>query len=236
VALTCWTAPQLSAQPVVSTTVIWDGSTAFPLLSRDASSSSVGQTFTVPSGAVALNGLTVFLGYAPFYFPDDLTLRVQAYLFDWNTSTSTLGNLLWTSAAQDGAMDVPLEARVFSVGGIPVVAGNQYAFVLSTLQADPFDAAGLAGSSIAAYQNVGLVDLDSYAGGALIQSVQSDWATLLAERWLTEPDADLAFELRFAPREVGVVPEPSTVLLLVPAAVLLLALTVRRRATFRTLR
>jgi hypothetical protein len=232
VAIVCLAPPRLEAQPLVSTTSAWDGSAALPLLSRDFSPTSIGQTFTTPSDAAALNEMTVFLGYAPFFFPNDLDLRFHAYLFGWNGSALT--NLLWRSPVQHGATDLPLEPRMFNVGGIPLVAGSQYAIVLSTLEADPFDVSGAFITSFPAFQNVGVVDADAYGRGTLIQSFEADWSALQVSPWLSEPAADLAIELRFAPRGVVVAPEPSTGLLVAPA-VALLALRIRRRATSPTL-
>lgn len=222
--------PDLEAQPIISSTSGWNGNTSASLLSRDFLPASVGQTFTTPSGASTLNALTVFLGYAPMYFPDDQDLRFNAYLFGWNGTTLT--DLLWKSPVQNGSADLPLETRTFDVGGIPLAAGGQYAFVLSTLEADPFNPAEAFVTAFPAYQSVGFLDSDVYAGGFLLQSVASDWAELLSTPWLVEPGADLAFEMRFA---AHVVPEPSTVFLLGPFVVIVLALAIRRRTNDPTI-
>ena len=91
--------------------------------------------------------------------------------------------------------------------------------LLSTLEADPFDPDLAFISAFPAYQNVGLVDSDAYAGGALMRSFAESWDGLLASPWTVDESADLAMELRFSPRVV--VPEPSTFLLLASALVLL---------------
>ncbi len=233
-AISLLTAPPLLAQHTISTTGAWDGSAALPLLSRDFTSMSVGQTFTTPNDVVALNALTVFLGYTPFAFPNDLDLRFHAYVFGWNGTRVT--DVLWRSPLQFGATDLTLETRAFAVGGVPMIGGAQYAFLLSTLEADPFDASGAFVTAFPAYQNVGVVDADSYSGGLLIQSTETNWASLLTGLWLAEPGADLAFTLQFELAPPATVPEPSTGLLLVAAVSVLLAARVRRRVALGTLR
>ena len=227
--LTASIVSRLDAQPTVSTLPDWDGVTSAPVLSRDFTPASIGQTFTSPTDAAALNGMSLFLGYSPLYFPFDQDLRFHAYLFGWNGTTLT--DLLWKSAIQDGATEVDLSAQAFDIGGVPLAAGVQYAVVLSTLEADPFDPDLAFITQFPAYQNVGIVDFDAYTGGALIQSYADNWADLLSAPWLVNQSSDLAIELTFEPRDVGViVPEPSTFVLLASALVLL-ALPAARRAS-----
>lgn len=220
----------LQAQPIVSTLPDWDGAAAAPLLSRDFVSASVGQTFTTPNDAAALNGVSLFLGYSPLFFPFDQDLRFHAYLFGWNGTTLT--DLLWKSSIQEGAIEIDLTAQAFDIGGVPLAAGGQYAVVLSTLEADPFDPALAFITQFPSYQNVGVVDFDAYTGGALIQSYSDNWGDLLTAPWLVNETADLAIELRFAPRVDVVVPEPSTFALLASALVLL-GVPAARRASRR---
>lgn len=219
-------ASRLYAQPTVSTLPSWDGVSGAPLLTRDFSAASVGQTFTTPSNALALNGASLFMGYSPIFFPFDQDLRFHAYLFGWNGSTLT--DLLWSSPVQDGATDIPLAERAFDVGSVPLAAGGRYAVVLSTLEVDPFDPGLAFVSMFPAYQNVGLVDADAYTGGALIQSFANSWADLQTSPWFVEQSSDLAIELRFAPRVDVVVPEPSTLPLLAAAFGLFVLLAARR--------
>lgn len=221
--------PRLHAQPTVTTLPDWDGTTNAPLLSRDFSPASIGQTFTTPTDASALNSMSLFLGYSPLFFPFDQDLRFHAYLFGWNGTTLT--DMLWKSAIQDGATEIDLSAQAFDIGSVALAAGGQYAVVLSTLEADPFDPGLAFITQFPAYQNVGIVDFNAYTGGALIQSYADNWADLLAAPWLVNETADLAIELTFEPRDVGViVPEPSTFTLLA-SALALLALPAARRAS-----
>ncbi len=220
--------PALHAQPIISTLPDWDGVTAAPLLSRDFTSSSFGQTFTTPNDASALNSISLFLGYSPLFFPFDQDLRFHAYLFSWNGSTVT--DLLWRSPVQNGATEIELSAQTIDAGSVPLAAGGEYAVVLSTLEADPFDPDLAFITMFPAYQNVGLVDFDAYTGGALIQSFADNWDGLLASPWFVDESTDLAIELQFAPRVDVVVPEPSTFVLLA-CALLLCAVPVTRRAS-----
>ncbi|MCU0649788.1 MAG: hypothetical protein MUF00_17490, partial [Gemmatimonadaceae bacterium] len=184
--------------------------------------------------ATALSALTLFLGYSPFFFPNDLDLRFHAYVFGWSGTAVT--DLLWRSPLALGATDLSLETRTFSTGALPMTAGAQYAFVLSTVEADPFDASSAFVTSFPAYQNVGVVDADVYSGGVLIQSTEADWSSLRAGPWLTEAGADLAFALEFRLSPPVTVPEPSTGWLLPVAVCALLAMKSRGRVVLHALR
>lgn len=199
------------AQTTVSTVAAWDGLSSAPLLGRDAMPSTVGQTFTAPTGVDALTGFSLFLGYAPFFGFNDTDLRFYAYVFGWGTTGPTTE--LWRSALQAGESDLALAERDFTTAIIPVTAGQQYVVFLSSLEADPFDPGTDCFSTpllpCPAYQNVGLIDGDAYAGGSLVQSVAGSFDELTdAGAWLVDQNGDLAVTFRF--RNSGTVAPPTT--------------------------
>ncbi len=202
-------APPLKAQETVGTLGSWDGVSSVPALSRDAWSASVGQTFLAPTSAAELTSFSFMLGYFPFFFPDDLDLQFYAYVMGWDGTGVT--DMLWRSPLQAGETDFDLVRRDFAPTGVSLTPGGTYVAFLSTLEV-PFDPL----TGIPAYQNVGLVPFDSYAGGSIVQNLSPDFATLTSTPWVVDPDgADLAFEARF--RTLGgstVVPEPGSVILL----------------------
>jgi hypothetical protein len=225
-----------AAQHNISTVSAWDGTTSAPILGRDVTPATVGQTFTAPTGVDALTGFSLFLGYAPLFGVNDLDLRFYAYVFGWGTTGPTTE--LWRSALQVGETDVLLAERSFSTAIIPVTAGQQYVVFLSTLEADPFDPLSSCISDpllpCPAYQNIGFVEADVYGGGSLVQSLAGSFDELTAsDAWLIDPNGDLAVTLQFRNTGAGTppgtsVPEPPTLSLLAAALVVIAARRHRR--------
>lgn len=158
---------------------------------------SFGQSFTVPTGANAINSFT-------FWLNDELNssaLHFTANLVKWNGITGT-GPLLYSSAAQvttDNHGAGGMEMFQFTFPGITVASGDQYMAFLSTLGVS----SGLTG---AAY--VGDMNGDVMSGGrayandtttTVANAVQNGWAFL-------QPSVDLAFRAEFT-----AVPEPASV-------------------------
>lgn len=207
----------VQAQSRITTTGSWDGISNAPLLSRDFTSSTVGQTFLVPNGMTTLAGLSFFLGYAPFYFPTDLDFKVYAYVYGWNGAAPT--TQLWRSSLQNGESDVPIVQRDVTTS-IPVTAGDKYVLFLSALESDPFDPFDNCFTDpvakCPAYQNLGITSSNAYNAGELVQAYANSWGELQAAQWAVDAEADLAFNFHFdatpiVDPPVTVIPEPQTV-------------------------
>lgn len=209
------TSAQAQTHTTIATTSSWDGVSNAPLLSRDFSSSIIGQTFQAPSGVTALSGLSFFLGYAPFFYPNDLDLQFYAYVYGWNGIAPT--SQLWRSSVQNGETDIPLVQRGLSTP-ISVVAGDQYVVLLSTLESDPFDPVNNCFvdpfAKCPAFQNVGVTGSNAYSGGDLIQGFATSWNDFGNVQWAIESNADLAFSLQFDSPAVNVIPEPGSLQLI----------------------
>ena len=169
----------------------------------------VGQTFTVPTLDSTLNSFSFGLLNEPEFVPNNPTGNFQAYSWiqAWNGTTTT-GDILFAGGLATAVAPTALGGYTtwytWDIGGtgLALQPGAQY---LAFLGADPTD------FSLYAYTD-GVIDTweDRYSGGGTVLLGNSS-LPLGGESWYSM-SKDVSFKAEFSPG--GVVPEPSTILLL----------------------
>ena len=222
-------AAPVSAQTTIQTTSFWDGSQETQFFGKP-NTATYGQTFVVPSSDNVLNSFSFFLRD----LGGGADLEFQGYIaaFDPTIGVSRIvGSTLFESAVRSGPTTTATFTRSdFDVGSLYLTPGSTYVAFLSA--AGHFGGISLLDALTSAGQIQTPVN-DPYAPGHFVFSQNVDDFSLLSTvPWSSFDGGDLAFELRFAggaEPSPGVVPEPSTVLLMGTGMGILLLGIVRRR-------
>ena len=227
-AFTVLLAAPLSAQTTIETTSFWDGLMQVQPFGKP-NTATYGQTFVAPSSDNVLESFSFFLrdlGGGP-----DLQFQGYVAAFDPTIGVSRIiGANLFTSAVRAGPTTATFTRYDFDVGGLALTPGSTYVAFLST--AGHFGAIPL-DTGMVSWGQIQTAAIDPYPAGHFVFSNNgNDFALLSTLPWTSFDGGDLAFELRFTggpEPSPGVVPEPSTVLLMGTGMGILLLGVVRRR-------
>jgi hypothetical protein len=164
--------------------------------------SSVGQTFTAPTGATSLSSFTFYLAN-DFNFGGGDELFFQPYLMVWDVDHATGLNLLSSSPVTQGNATSVFAPYTFAAG-VAVNPGDVFVAFLSTtgVQQSGNGFNEFAGSS------------DTYDGGQMVYNFSSNPSGLTdALNWGDGAGAQIGFDAEFTGAQ-STVPEPSEFLLL----------------------
>lgn len=181
---------------------------------------TLAQTFVTPSGYNYLQQFTLYMTES--FGGADTRFRAYVYEFDGNIGALNLGQQLFRSGEFAGSSNfLGFDSFLFSTPNLLLDANKQYAFVLSA--SEPF-------LSIPDFSTtfLGGTDVDEYAGGALFGAINEDNFNALGVGGTLTPvqgSPDMSFSATFSSQ---VVPEPSTIWLVVAGAAAI-AFMARRR-------
>lgn len=222
----------VSAQTTIETTSFWDGLMQVQPFGKP-NTATYGQTFVAPSSDNVLNSFSFFLrdmGGGP-----DLEFQGFVAAFDPTVGvTRIVGATLFESAIRAGPSTTSTFTRYdFDVGGLTLTPGSTYVAFMSA--SGHFGAIPLA-TSQASWGQIQTNAIDPYAPGHFVfNNNANDLSLLFTTSWLSFDGGDLAFEMQFTggpEPSPGVVPEPSTVVLMgTGMGILLLGVVRRRRRT-----
>ena len=214
-AFTVLLAAPVSAQTTIGTTSFWDGLMQVQPFGKP-NTATYGQTFVVPSSDNVLNSFSFFLrdlGGGP-----DLEFQGYVAAFDPTIGVSRIvGANLFTSAVRSGPSTTDTFTRYdFDTGGLSLTPGSTYVAFLSA--SGHFGAIPLT-DAITAWGQIQTAAIDPYPDGHFVFNNNGDDFSLLSTTaWTSFDGGDLAFEMQFTngaePSSPGVVPEPSTVVLM----------------------
>ncbi len=182
---------------------------------------TVGQTFTVPTGANFITNFSFYLANDS-NFDGGANLRFQPFLMAWSTDHPTGSNLLPASLVYNGN-PTPSYLQYLFPAGVSVTPGNVYVAFLTT------SGVTQGGSGNGFNQFAGTTS--SYAGGQLVYAYTSpdrhDFTS--ASVWSDGAGQDLGFTAQFT-GNVSSVPEPSELALLgTGLGTLIAGVRIRRR-------
>jgi len=228
-AFTVLLAAPVSAQTTIETTSFWDGLMQVQPFGKP-NTATYGQTFVVPSSDNVLNSFSFFLRD----LGGGADLEFQGYIaaFDPAVGVSRLvGANLFESAIRAGPTTGATFTRYeFDVGGLALTPGSTYVAFVSA--SGHFGAISLV-NAVASWGQIQTAAIDPYANGHFVFSNNgNDFSLLSTIPWTSFDGADLAFELQFTSGvepSPGVIPEPSTVLLVGTGMGILLIGVARRR-------
>lgn len=187
-----------------------------------------GQTFTAPAGGNFLQTFSFWLG------DDELgngtlnapSLLFSAYVMEWDTANNhATGPVLYSSAVYSGPSS-PSQRFDFVTTNVAVNAGTQYVAFLSASAS----LADIATTDAYAFMETTL--LGTYTGGSFFFTDNgSDFNALSTDPWqfIGAPDSQAHFAAEFSRSAVSVVPEPSSLVLLVTGLSALMVLAVRKK-------
>ena len=181
---------------------------------------TLAQSFVTPSGFPYLQQFTLYLTES--FGGADTRFRAYVYEFDGNIGALDLAQQRYRSGEFAGSGNIfGFDSYLFSTPDLLLDATKQYAFVLSA--SEPFLSIPDFSTTFA-----GGTAVDEYAGGALFGAInEGDFSALGVGGTLTAVQGapDLSFSATFSSQ---VVPEPSTIWLVVAGAAIV-GLVARRR-------
>ena len=181
---------------------------------------TLAQTFVTPSGFPYLQQFTLYMTES--FGGVDTRFRAYVYEFDGNIGALNLAQLRYRSGEFAGSSNfLGFDSFLFSTPNLLLDATKQYAFVLSA--SEPFLSIPDFSTTFA-----GGTDVDEYADGALFGAFNDgNFGALGVGGTLTavQGSPDMSFNATFSSQ---IVPEPSTIWLVVAGAALV-GLVARRR-------
>ena len=192
------------------------------------STATYGQTFTTPTGFSFLQTFSFWLtNDAGLGAANSSSLTFKAYVMAWDAGNGrATGPVLYSSAVQSGPT-LFSQRYDFASPNTLVNGGGQYVAFLS--------ASGLFGSIPVAEATAGVESSfnGTYAGGQFVFADNGDnFGALSSQEWLLAggfPEYQAHFNAVFSQTAVSVVPEPSSLVLLVAGLSSLLVLAVRKK-------
>ena len=196
---------------------------------KGGASATYGQTFTAPTGGNFLQTFSFWLGDDPqgLGTTNAPSLLFQAYVMQWDAANGhATGPVLYSSSVYGGPTSLS-QRYDFASPNVAVSAGTQYVAFLSASNSFgnivPTDATALMETSL----------LGTYTGGAFVFTDNgSDFNSLSTNPWDFTgfgPDYQAHFAADFSANAVSVVPEPSSLVLLVAGLSTLMVLAVRKK-------
>lgn len=192
-----------AATITIDTVPFWNGSNYIHLFG-EFNTATYGQVVTVPAGVTQLDSFTFYLD--DIQDPDFVDFH--AFVHAWDGVKATGAQLF-----QSGAMSTTnnggaggFEAFTVNTGGVPVAAGQEYVLYFSASLL--FD--GDQGRANWGTINQNAQAPDTQPGGNFVFMNNSNDLSLLTTNLWSQRQGDLAFAASFSD---GVVPEPSTALL-----------------------
>jgi hypothetical protein len=186
---------------------------------------TVGQTFTSPGAATALQGFNFFLSNDLDDGGNGANLSFEEYVMRWDAVNSVpTGPVLFQSSAISGSGDDTFGSFAFGipVDGISVSPNDTYVAFLTTVGVP-------ASEPDYAFNSLGGSD-DTSLGGSFVASYYQgdDYTGLLSDAWyVADEGTNAAFTAQFA-SNTSTVPEPSE-LVLVATGLLGIAPMLRRK-------
>lgn len=187
---------------------------------------TMGQTFFAPTGFSVLQSFSFWLSNDPGLAINPTALTFQAFVMQWDAANGhATGPVLYTSAAQSG----------------PTAFSQRYNFAATNTALDPslqyvafLSASPFLGSITPTDANAVLETslLGTYTGGAFVFFDNgSDFSALATTPWdyTGDPSYQSHFEATFTDAAVSLVPEPSSIALLVSGLAAILIVAVKRK-------
>lgn len=187
---------------------------------------TMGQTFFAPTGYSVLQSFSFWLSNDPGLALNPTALSFQAFVMQWDAANGhATGPVLYTSAAQSG----------------PTAFSQRYNFVATNTLLDPslqyvafLSASPFLGNITPTDANAVLETslLGTYTGGGFVFFDNgTDFAALSNTTWdyTGDPSYQTRFEAKFTNAAVSVVPEPSSIALLVSGLAAILVVAVKRK-------
>ena len=194
---------------------------------KGAASATYGQTFMAPAGGNFLQTFSFWLGDdANQNTTNSSSLLFQAYVMQWDAASGhATGPALFTSSVVSGPTSFA-QRYDFASPNVAMTAGTQYVAFLSA--SESFGA--ITQTEATAYMETSL--LGTYTGGAFVFTDNgSDFSALTTTTWdfTGFPEYQAHFFADFSTDAVSVVPEPSSLVLLVTGLSALMLLAARKK-------